>query len=369
MNQRNQKEAPLRVLHVLTGLNSGGAESYIMNIYRHIDKSKIQFDFLLRSNDNIYKSELDQMGSNVYVTDSFPRHFIKNAIQTYLFFKTHHYQVIHVHANALLYMFALRCAKRNDIKCRIIHSHNSSMAHMQLLPIHEFNKRHIGNLATDYFACSDAAGEWMFGNNYTVMKNAVDTDAFEFDAEKRRNIRNELGINDNRLVIGHVGRFSEQKNHAFLIDIFAEIVKKRPDAKLLLVGGGDLKQIIADKIEKLDLAGNVIFLGVRKDVSNIINAFDVFAFPSLYEGLPIVIVEAQANGLPIFCSEAVPMQAILVDGVHVLPLESGADYWANCILNTDISRNKTKHKIIAAGFDIKTEAQKMQEFYLSRAER
>ena len=134
------EKKPIRVLHVLTGLSSGGAESFIMNMYRNMDRSKVQFDFLLRSTDNIYREELEKMGSNVYITASFPRHFIRNAVQTARFFKEHSYDIIHVHANALLYTYALSCAKRNGTKCRIIHSHNAAMAYMRLLPLRRWSQ-------------------------------------------------------------------------------------------------------------------------------------------------------------------------------------------------------------------------------------
>lgn len=362
----NCKDQPVRVLHVLSGLNSGGAESFIMNMYRHMDRSKVQFDFLLRSRDNIFESELQQMGSNVYITASFPRHFIQNTFQTYSFFKNHRYDIVHVHANALLYMTALQCARLNGVNCRIIHSHNSAMAHMKLLPIHNFNKKHIQKLATDYFACSDSAGKWMFENQFVVISNAIDTDAFDFNVEKRNAVRRELGIDEETLVIGNIGRFTDQKNHAFLVDTFYEIVRQRPASELLLVGDGPLNQEIRNRVQKLNLSDNVRFLGVRNDVSSIINAFDVFAFPSLYEGFPVAIVEAQANGLKIFCSEAVSQQALFLDSAQVVSLTLGPKYWAKCILDADKTRIIARSKIEEAGFNVRVEAKKLQDFYLSK---
>lgn len=358
---------PVRVLHVLSGLNSGGAESFIMNMYRHMDRSKIQFDFLLRSTANVFESELQQMGSKVYVTASFPGHFIRNAFQTHSFFRKHKYEIVHVHANALLYMTALRCAKMNGVNCRIIHSHNSAMAHMKLLPIHDFNKKHIDKIATDYFACSDSAGQWMFEKKYTIIPNAIDTEAFEFNENKRTEIRKQLGIDEDALVIGHVGRFNEQKNHAFLIDIFHEVIKQKPDSKLLLVGDGPLHHEISNRAQELNIIGNVLFLGVRNDVSNIINAIDIFVFPSLYEGFPVAIVEAQANGLKVVCSEAIPKQALFLDNAQVISLEHSPQYWAEYVLNADKTRTNARDKIEEAGFDIRVEAKKLQDFYLSKA--
>lgn len=363
----NKDEKAVRVLHVLTGLSAGGAESFIMNMYRNIDRSKVQFDFLLRSEDNLYKDELEKMGSRVYVTASFPRHFLKNAVQTSAFFKEHHYDIIHVHANALLYTYVLCCAKRYGVKCRIIHSHNTAMAHMQLLPIHEWNKKRIGTLATDCFACSEDAGKWMFNRDFTVINNAIDLEKFAFDPEKRAEVRASLGIKEEDLVIGHVGRFVEQKNHAFLIEVFAQIEKCRKNIKLLLVGDGILRNSIENQVKSLNLENKVIFLGTRNDTAEVINAFDLFVFPSLFEGLAIVAIEAQANGLKAVCSDCVPEEVLFTGNTNRLSLEVGPEDWAEHILNMDASRLDLTDQLRNAGYDIRQEAKKLQDFYLSHA--
>ena len=364
---QKENKPPVRVLHVLTGLTAGGAESFIMNMYRQIDRRKIQFDFLLRSNDNIYKEELESMGSRVYITDAFPRHFVKNMFQTAAFFKKHDYSIIHVHANALLYTYALTCAKKASIKCRIIHSHNSAMAHMRLLPLHNANKKKIYNLATDYFACSDDAGRWMFAGDFKVIPNAIDLRAFAFDKQMRKSVRQNLGIGEDDFVIGNIGRFTPQKNHAFLLDIFSEVVKRKPNAKLLLLGDGELRGDVEEKAVNLQLQDRVIFLGSRKDVADIINAFDIFVFPSTYEGLGIVLIEAQANGIYSVCSDVVPNQAILTAYVKKLPLSDDASVWASHILNVDPTRNDVADTLAQAGYDIRSAAKNLQEFYLSKA--
>lgn len=359
-----QSEKPIRVLHILTGLTNGGAESFIMNMYRHMDRDKVQFDFLLRSDDNIYAEELNKMGSRVYKTASFPKHFIKNAQETDTFFKTHDYDVIHVHANALLYTFALSCAKRRGVTCRIIHSHNAGMAHMQLLPIHNMNKRRINNLATDFFSCSETAGKWMFDRNFTVVHNAIDLSAFAYNPQKRIQIRKKFGIGENELVIGHIGRFVGQKNQSFLVDILAEVVKKKTDTKLILVGDGEQKTAIEKKVENMGLLDKVIFFGAQKDVTDIVNAFDLFVFPSKFEGLGIVAVEAQANGLKVICSEMVPDQVLFNSAMCKLPLSAGPVCWAEHILGADTQRLHLTSQIQAAGYDVKQEAKKLQDFYI-----
>lgn len=366
VDEMQKKKEPIRVLHILTGLTNGGAETFIMNMYRQIDREKILFDFLLRSDDNVYKDELERMGSKVYVTSSFPRHFIRNAIETSSFFKNHSYDIVHVHANALLYMFALKCAKKNGVKCRIMHSHNTAMLQMKLLPLHNFNKKRIHNLATDYFACSDDAGKWMFSGEYTVVNNAINISDFEFNGEKRKKLREQFGIKQNDLVIGHVGRFQEQKNHTFLVDIMSEVVKEQPNSKLVLIGDGDLRASIEEKVKNMGLLNNILFLGARNDVRNLMNIFDLFVLPSIYEGMPLVLIEALGNGLKILSSEAVPNFNIFNEAITTLNLSAGADYWAKEILETNVERLDMKKNIKIAGFDIVEEAKKLQEFYIDK---
>lgn len=361
-----EENKTVRVLHVLTGLSSGGAESFIMNMYRNMDRSKVQFDFLLRSMDNIYSEELEKMGSKVYVTASFPRHFIKNAVQTAHFFKEHSYDIIHVHANALLYTYALSCAKRNGVKCRIIHSHNTAMAHMKLLPLHNANKRRITALATDYFACSDDAGRWMFPEDFKVIPNAIDLSAFSFDNQKRKAVRRDLGIGEDAFVIGHIGRYTPQKNHTFLLDIYAEVLKRKQNSRLLLLGDGELRRDVVEKAANMQLQDQVIFLGARKDVADIINAFDVFVFPSVYEGLAVAMLEAQANGLCVICSDKISDQTVLTSYVKKLPLSDDASTWASHVLNVNSTRNDAGDALARAGFDIRSAAKNLQEFYLSK---
>lgn len=360
------KSKPVRVLHILTGLSHGGAESFIVNMYRKMDKNKVQFDFLLRSQENVYQEELQSMGSRFYYTASFPRHFIQNALQTTRFFSTHHYDIVHIHANALLYTFALSCAKRYGIKCRIVHSHNSAMAHMWMLPIHCINKKRLPRMATDFFACSDAAGKWMFSEPYSVVHNAIDLDIFTFNSNSRASARAAFGIEPNDLVIGHIGRFVPQKNHAFLVEIFAQIIKSKPSSKLLLIGDGELSVEIQRKVQSLGLQNQVIFAGARKDVSYLINAMDLLVFPSVYEGLGIVAIEAQANGLPIICSEAVPEQVLFSTSSRRLSLHDSAAAWATVVLNTEAKRTDVTPFLIKAGYSAYEEAVKLQDFYISK---
>ena len=354
---------PIRVLHVITGLSSGGAESFIMNMYRNIDHDKVQFDFLLRSNDNRFADELKDNGSRVYYTASFPKHAVKNALEVKRFFQLHAYDIVHVHGNALLYMTALEEAKRVGVPCRIMHSHNSSMANLKALPIHNFNKKRIHSLATDCFACSDEAGKWMFDSDYRVIHNAVDTQKFRFDEKARNELRAEWSIPKDALVIGHIGRFWNQKNHPFLIKVFKKVQEVNPDAYLVLIGDGGNKTDIEKMVSDLNLDNRVVFAGVRADVHKALSAFDVFAFPSIYEGLSVVVMESQANGLPVICSEATSTEALFSEASVQISLEKGVEVWRDAILAAAGKRYDAESAIIAAGYDICHEAKKLQDFY------
>lgn len=359
----------VRVLHIIDGLGSGGAESFLMNMYRNIDREKIQFDFLLRSEVNIYKDELEMMGSTVYVTPSFPKHFIKNYFETKKFLKEHKYEIIHIHANALLYLTALILAKKEGIKCRIMHSHSISTKYPILKIIHNFNKNLLHFWATDYWACSEDAGKWMFKKQYLHIKNSTDLDKFKFNKQKRESVRKELGIDDDVFVIGHIGRFLPVKNHSFILSVFKEILKNNINSKLVLVGEGEDFDKVKEKVNQLGLTDNVLFLGVRKDIDRVLNAFDVFLFPSLYEGLGIVLVETQANGIPSFISDVIPEDVWVSSCVHPISLQESTKVWAKTIIETNYERQNVIKELRDAGFDVKSEAKKMESYYIEALNR
>ena len=360
---------PIRVLHVIAGMGSGGAEAFLMNMFRHIDRSKVQFDFLLRSEDNFYKDELERGESKVYYTASFPRHILKNYIQVKKILKKNTYDIIHVHANALFYLTAILEAKRQHVPCRIMHSHNTSSYYPSFQFVHNYFKKRIHALATHCFACSKEAGEWMFGDRYEVVHNAIELDAFRYREEARRKIRLELNIPEKSFVIGHVGRFIGAKNHVFLVDVFRRIAEIRNDSVLVLVGEGELEAAVRKQVSDYGLERKVIFAGTRKDIGDVMSAFDVFVFPSLFEGLALVAMEAQANGLPVISSCAVPSEAAITDRLHRVPLELGAESWAGVILNTDCSRTYTYNQLVQAGYEAGAAAKKLECFYLEQAQK
>lgn len=299
---------PIRVLHILQRMEAGGTQALLMNIYRKIDRTKVQFDFLVVYKEKqFYDDEIESMGGHVYKL-SFREDLNLPKFQKDLkdFFKQHHeYQIVHCHAYTIGY-FCLKAAKKAGIPVRIAHSHNNETVHdIKYLP-KLFMQRLFTLNATDLFACSEEAGKYLFNDKpFQVLKNAIDSQQFVANENTRREVRQELGL-ENKFVVGHVGRLHPQKNHDFLIDVFAEIKKKKPDAELILVGTGPLEEKVRSKVADMGLTENVQFLGNRKDMNRIYQAMDIFVFPSLFEGLGIVAIEAQAAGVPIVCSEGLP---------------------------------------------------------------
>lgn len=359
---------PIRVLHVLTGMGSGGAEAFLMNMYRNIDRSQVQFDFLLCSSENIYAEELNNLGSRVYQIPKYTQHPIHNKQATQIFFHEHSYSIIHVHANALMNITPLIEAKRAGVPVRIMHSHSTSLKHKILQPLHQINKRLLHRWCTDRLACSDAAGKWMFPNDFVTIHNAINLEQFSYCTEDRSAVRQELGIPDGTFVIGHVGRFLPVKNHKFLFAVFQNVLMYNPNSILVLIGNGPLEQDIKSLAVQFKISDRILFLGVRKDVGRIMNALDTFILPSIYEGLGIAAIEAQANGLSVLCSDAIPKEAIITERVRQLPLTAGVECWARELLCSDKKRESTYQALVAAGYDIHTEAHKLQEFYLNKSQ-
>ena len=360
----------LRVLQVVTHMERGGLESMLMNYYRYIDREKIQFDFLVHRQERAaYDDEIEAMGGKIY---RLPR--LVPWSKAYLtalnrFFDEHpEYRIVHVHQDCLSSVI-LKAAQQHNIPVRIARSHNANQDRNLKYPIKLWCRRSIPRCATHLFACGKDAGDWMFGGaSYQIINNAIDATAYTYDTNKRVELRRQLGLAD-ELVIGHVGRFNPQKNHPFLMDIFAVLLKKESNAVLLLVGGGEGMSKMQEKVQELGVAEHVRFLGVRSDVADLMQAMDVFVFPSLYEGLGIALIEAQAAGLPCVVSDTIPHEAYLTDLVDSESLSAPAEKWAEKILaKRAIPRTDHRAEIAAHGFDITTEAVKLQEFYLEAYE-
>lgn len=355
----------LRVLHVVTDMNRGGLETMIMNYYRNIDRKKIQFDFLVhRGYRASYDDEIESYGGKIYrLSRLIP--WSKNYIKMLdAFFQEHpEYKIVHVHQDCLSGVI-LKVAEKNGVPIRIAHSHNSSQNKNLKYLIKLWYKRWIPKYATQLLACGKEAGDWMFeGQPYQVLNNAIDAKKYKYDLKIREKMRQQLQISGDTKVIGHVGRFSEPKNHSFLIDIFQCIHEENKNTKLLLVGNGELYNQIQEKVKKYGLEEAVIFTGVRADVTDLMQAMDVFLFPSLYEGLPLTLIEAQAAGLPCIISDKVPIECAITNLVQQVSLNSDKKKWASVVLETTCERKEMYLEICEAGFDIRKNVRKLQEMY------
>ena len=359
------KTEPVKVLYFVDRMLRGGIQSLVIDWVSRFDKNKIHVDFLLLDDGKEYELEqtLKDLGCTVYklkgiwVKTSID--FIKYKYAVKNFFKEHHdYKVVHMHSSSKNYMI-LKYAKKYGIPIRIAHSHNIDFQTKNPL------KKLIGNLfkkplikyATDYFACSKIAGEWLFGKDivesdkFKVIHNAIDYDKFKYDEKARNKIRKDLNIRESDVVIGHVGRFVNQKNHDFLINVFNKCYEQNNNYKLLLVGTGELEEYIKEKVKILGIENNVIFAGFQSNVNEYMQAMDIFAFPSLFEGLGLVLVEAQASGLPcIATANTIPDEVKINPNFYFVNLN--VNEWVQTIQNIKLARVKSKKLVKDAGYFI-----------------
>jgi len=365
---------PIRVLQENVIMDPAGIESLLMNLYRHIDRSVIQFDFLLhRSEPGFFDEEIRNLGGKIFITERFnPLHHRKYLNSMADVLQQHpEYKIIHAHSE--LNYWPLKVAKRCGVPVRIAHSHNArSTVNLKFFFL-SYQKTVIKSAATDWFMCSSLAGEWSYGKKAVrdgkcvFLKNGIETQQYAYNEKIREQKRKELGLGDS-FVVGHIGRFMQQKNHTFLIDIFAELKKMNPKARLLLVSEGRLLDEIKEKVSRLGLQDSVMFLGFRNDTNELMQAMDIFALPSLWEGLPFTLIEAQTAGLPCVISDVISDESIVTDLVRKEPLKESAEYWAKSIIDTyeNYQRHDVSHLVREAGFDIETSAKWLQEFYLKR---
>lgn len=366
----------VRVLHVLHSMNCGGAETLLMHLYRGMDREQVQFDFLVNVFDEMYyQSEIERMGGRVYrmpfLTRVTPPVY---AHRLYRFFKAHPYRIVHSHLETTTGLI-LREAERAGVPERIAHSHNSRFTRTGAAALPEnlfkmYCRAQIVPHATHLFACSEKAAEWLYGKHAAdseLLRNGIDTRACAFDEAVRAQTRQSLQIDDACTVFGHVGRFNDQKNHAFLLDIFAAYHASHPQSVLLAVGDGTLFEAMRAKAADLGVADSVRFLGLRSDVPQLLQAMDCFLLPSKFEGLPLVLVEAQAAGLPCLAADTVsPMADLSASPFRFLPLDQAS--WVQAMVAQPQPRAKDASQRVAdAGYDSHTQAQKLMRFYLQSA--
>ena len=365
------KQEPIRIAQIIGKWVGGGVESVVMNYYSHIDRTKIQFDFICDNDStDIPYNEIKKLGGKVILIPPYQKVF-KYHKELKKVLKNGNYKIVHSHINTLS-VFSLWAAKSAGVPIRVAHSHSTTNKK-------EWKKNILKNVlkpfskifATNYFACTEHAGRWMFGNKafnqgkVYLLNNAIDLEKFKYDEKLREIKRKELNIKDNNLVIGHIGRFVEQKNHRFLIDIFSEIHKQNKNTVLVLVGQGPLMDEMKAKARKLNISDSVKFLDQRKDVNEIYQAMDLFLFPSLYEGLGMVLIEAQCSGLPCVVSTEVPEIAKVSNRIKFLSLNECVQIWSDTVLKLINKDRIVNIKMIEkAGYDIETEVRKLENEYL-----
>lgn len=360
---------PIRILHIVQKMEAGGTQAFLMNLYRNIDRNKIQFDFLVEYKEKeFYDDEIISLGGKIYYTN------FRKTLNVIKFKKTlsnilkehPEYKIVHIHATAIG-KICTDVARKCGVKTIIAHTHNNSaVKDWKYYPKILLRKLYTHG-PTDFFACSEDAGRYTFKNKkFTVIYNAIDIDKFLFKQEVRENFRKELNIED-KFVIGNIGRLHEQKNQSFLIDIFYEIQKKKENAILLIVGKGPLENKLKEKVSNLGINNKVYFLGNRKDIERIYQGMDVFVLPSLFEGLGIVAIEAQVSGLPVIASAGVAKEANITNNIQNIDLSKPIDVWVEAICKTKVKNRKNIENIARKSrFNIENNAKFLQEFYLKK---
>lgn len=360
---------PIRILQVI-GIPIGGVEVVIMNYYRHINRDKIQFDFVFHNDmESVNVDEIKALGGKIYQVTPYNQNPIKFMSEIYHIIKAGNYKVIHNNMNTLAW-FGLLPAWLANVPIRILHNHSTSIPSETKRNLLKAVFKPIARLfANQYWACSKLAAKWMYGEHYDksvqVINNAIDLKKFAFNQIKRDQLREKYNLED-KFVIGHIGRFMYQKNHVFLVHMFVQLLKDIPNAVLVLVGEGPLRMEIEQVVEKLHIQNSVKFLGQCKDVQDLYSVMDIFVLPSYYEGLPVVSVEAQANSLPLLMSKYVTEEAILVPSkTKCLPIDS-YNIWVSAIKEVlkNTERNTPVYTIMRnAGFDIRLEVEKLEKLY------
>lgn len=364
-----------RVLHYIGSLNFGGSQSFVMELYRKIDRTKVQFDFVVFPDESGgIEDEIIALGGKIFVC---PRYSGKNHFEFCKWWKSFlsdhpEYHIVHGHVRSCASIY-LSIAKRAGL-VTVAHSHSTSNGRGISSVVKAVLQLPIRHIADHLFSCSDVAGVWLYGKKasqsykYKMVPNCVDIDRFAYTKQDRQAVRDEFEISDDSLVIGHVGRFHEAKNHERLVNIFASVLKNNSKARLLLVGDGELRAATEQLCKELGIYEKTIFVGAQAEPARFYSAMDVFLFPSKWEGLPLSVVEAQSSGLPCFVSDAITKNVKLTDLVTYISLNSTDDEWVDKIICqygsprrgiTSLQKGQLK------SFDSERVARELQDFYLN----
>jgi len=362
----------IRILNIIGSVDYGGAETFLINIYRKLDRTRIQFDFLVceGKTENSYWDEIESLGGRIFLIPKKKENFIKNQLGIYKIVKQENYKIVWRHAYNMFKAMDLIPAKIGGARRTILHAHSTNAKRIEVM---------LGRLMapltnlciTDRFACGKSAGEYLYGNKpFIIVPNGIDVKKFLYKESVRENYRKKFGFNK-QFVVGHVGRFTEAKNHSFLLEIFKEILYYENKSVLILVGTGPLEARIRNKIDELGIKQKVMFLGLRNDVENIMQMMDIFVMPSLWEGLPVSLIEMQASDLPCLVSDAVSKEGKVTENVKFMSLNKSAEEWAKQALEmkkamrySDICEQQIKKQ----GFDICDIARKLEEDFCGNDE-
>lgn len=366
----------IRVLHVVTIMNRNGLENRIMDIYRHIDRDMIQFDFLThRQEKGAFDDEIEALGGKIYHINQVKLTSIGKYLKDlHNFFLRHpEYKIVHSHVNTLS-TWVLFAAQKAGVPIRIAHSRTWGAEKNKTYLFKLFSRLFINFPTTHKFGCSRQAGEWLFGrkgiqepNYFRVITNSIDVPKFSFDESKRKEYRKELGIQADDIAIVHVGRFTEQKNHMFLLDVFSEFHKIHSNASLFLIGSGNLESVIDAKAKELGIDNKITKIGQVPNVGDYLNAMDGFIFPSLFEGFGTVTIESQCNGLPILASDSIPFETKVSEVQEFDSLKNSPREWARHLdkMLSNYVRKDRSEEITAAGYNIVDTYKFLQDFYIS----
>jgi len=370
MHQTTHHTRPIRVAQVIGKAVISGVDSVVMNYYRHIDRSRVQFDFFMDGyNKTLIDEEILDLGGRIIKLEPYEASMRTNMRQCHAAFTEGRYTIVHSHLNTLS-CFPLYAAFRAKVPIRIAHSHSTTSRgewkrNLMKQALRPFSK----TFATHYAACADYTARWLFGaktvqkGQVRLIKNAVDTALFSPNEKARERIRKEFGL-ENRFIVGHIGRFAFQKNHELLVRVFAEAYRKNPNAALILIGTGELEEDIRNLVKELDIEKAVFFTGIRRDIPDFLNAFDVFFLPSRYEGMPVVGIEAQAVGLPCLMSDTVTKDTAITPLVEFFPLHADIKEWAHKLLNYEHTQKRPYPELVRdSGFDIHHAAKDLCYWY------
>lgn len=363
----------VRILHMIGSLNTGGSQRMALNLLKAVDRRQIQFDFVIdRPDQRALAPEAEALGARIFAMPSFHGTNVREIRRVWDEFFTRHteYPILHTHVRSYASLF-LPIAKKHGL-LTVAHSHNTSNGAGIAACAKNVMQLPLRRQADELLACSRGAGEWLFGKRAVdsgkchIFPNAIDTALYRFSPSVRHDVRQAFGLED-KWVMGHIGRFSPQKNHGFLIDVFAATVLRMPNAVLLLAGNNESDsrtlRTVRQKIDRLGFADRVIFTGVRSDVDRLLQGMDVFVMPSRYEGLGMAAIEAQAAGLPCFLSDRIPEEAFFSELAHKLPLTDNAELWADAILSSDSARKDVSPLLAECGYDVGIAAAWLTDFY------